>query len=172
MDESILAAAKHWTLVQPVVSAFIGSIVRDFATRDDILQETAVAVLQSYERFDETQPFQAWALGIARNQIRLYLRKQKRDRLVFNEQTIHLLSETFDRADESQQSLRHLQSCVNKLDAKSLSLLQLRYVADCKPAAIAQQIQSSANAVAKTLQRIRDLLRDCIRRQATQESLQ
>ncbi len=162
MDDRILSATKHWTLVQPVVSAFVGSMVRDFASRDDILQETAVAVLQSYERYDESRPFQAWALGIARNQVRLYLRKQKRELVVFDDQTIDLIAETFAQPSESMRSLEHLQTCIHKLDAKSMSLLQLRYVADCKPAVIAKQVQSTANAVAKTLQRIRDLLRECI----------
>ncbi len=171
MDERILSATKQWTLVQPVVSAFVGSIVRDFATRDDILQETAVAVLQNYDRYDTTRPFQAWALGIARNQVRLYLRKQKRDLVVFDDQTIAQIADSFEHSAESMRTLEHLQTCIHKLDAKSMSLLQLRYVADCKPAAIANQIQSTANAVAKTLQRIRDLLRECIQQQSAKEAL-
>ena len=171
MDDRILSATKNWTLVQPVVSAFVGSIVRDFASRDDILQETVVAVLQSYDRYDATRPFQAWALGIARNQVRLYLRKQKRELLVFDDQTISQLAESFEQSTETLYSLEHLQKCINKLDAKSLSLLQLRYVTDSKPAAIASQIQSSANAVVKTLQRIRDLLRECIQKQVAEEAL-
>jgi len=45
MDHSLREATRQWTLAVPAVSAFIASLVRDFQDRDDILHETAVAVL-------------------------------------------------------------------------------------------------------------------------------
>ncbi len=164
VDDRVLQATKQWTLVQPVVSAFVAAIVRDFASRDDLLQEIAVAIIQSYERYDETKPFQAWALGIARNQVRNYLRQQSRDKLTFDEQAIANLADSFDQCSDYLHSLEHLRDCVGKLDDKARRVLELRYAEDLKPAAIAQQLQLSANTVAKALQRIRDTLRDCIAR--------
>ena len=35
MDDKTRQAARLWTLAQPVVSAFVTSVVRDFAARDD-----------------------------------------------------------------------------------------------------------------------------------------
>ncbi len=172
VDSRIVIATRQWTLVQPVVSAFVGAVVRDFAARDDILQEVAVAVLESYDTYDPARPFQAWALGIARNQIRQYLRKQHRDLLTFDEQVVANLAIAFD--EESSQlahELDHLQVCLGKLDTKARNVLELRYSRGWKPAAIATQLNLSANAVAKSLQRIRDLLRECIRRQARIEEL-
>ncbi|MFO0943782.1 MAG: sigma-70 family RNA polymerase sigma factor [Pirellulales bacterium] len=172
MDRQILAATKNWTLVQPVVSAFVGAIVRDFSVRDDLLQEIAVAVLQSYEQYDPTLPFQAWALGIARNQVRNYLRQKSRDRLVFDDQTIECLVDSFaNNSLRYASQLDHLHNCVGKLDEKARHILSLRYIDDLKPAAIAARISQSANSVAKALQRIRDLLRECIRREAALEEL-
>ncbi|MFM8584714.1 MAG: hypothetical protein ACKOFW_24920, partial [Planctomycetaceae bacterium] len=57
MTADFRQATRQWTLAQPVVSAFIGSIVRDVAARDDVLQETAVAVLESFDRYDPALPF-------------------------------------------------------------------------------------------------------------------
>lgn len=175
MDERILNATKQWTLVQPVVSAFVGAVVRDFAARDDILQEVAVAILESYERYDPSRSFQAWALGIARNQVRSYLRQQKRDILTFDEQVVANLADAFNDLPEHFRALEHLRTCIEKLDAEALQLLELRYTANLKPAAIAQRLRSnassSANAVAKALQRIRDRLRVCMQRQANLEAL-
>ncbi len=57
MEPNILMATKQWTLVQPLVSAFVGAIVRDFAVRDDLLQEIAVAILESYERMTRRNHF-------------------------------------------------------------------------------------------------------------------
>ena len=84
MDHSLREATRQWTLAVPVVSAFISSLVRDFQDRDDILQETAVAVLQGYHRYDPARPFTAWAMGIARLQTLAHLRKKGADRLVFD----------------------------------------------------------------------------------------
>ncbi len=51
MDEQ-LDSHRLWTLAQPTVSAFVVSVVRDFAARDDLLQETAIAVIESFDRYD------------------------------------------------------------------------------------------------------------------------
>ena len=170
MDDKILIATKQWTLVQPVVSAFVGAVVRDFSTRDDILQEIAVAVLESYDRYDASKSFQAWALGIARNQIRIYLRRQKRELLTFDEQVIGNLVDSFNAPAGPRRSLEHLQSCLGKLDVKAIELLQLRYSENLKPAAIAERVNANANSISKGLQRIRDVLRACIRRQMAMEA--
>lgn len=169
LDDHVLIATRQWTVVQPIVSAFVGAIVRDFAARDDILQDVAVAVLESYHRYDAARPFQAWALGIARNHIRLYLRKQKRDLLTFDEQVIASLADTFDQSAEALRRLDSLQYCLGRLETKSRALLELRYVEDLKPTAIGERMQMAPNTVAKALQRIRDLLRECIGRHAATE---
>lgn len=169
VDDRVLLATKQWTLVQPVISAFIAAVVRDFSARDDILQDVAVAVLESYDRYDPARPFQAWALGIARNQIRNYLRRQGREKLMLNEEVIKGLADGFDEFSGQQRSLEHLQHCLTKLDSKAIELLRLRYVVELKPAAIAERMETRANSIAKTLQRIRDVLRECIRRQMAAE---
>jgi RNA polymerase sigma-70 factor, ECF subfamily len=167
MDRSTRQATRLWTLAQPVVSAFVTSVVRDFAARDDVLQEIAVAVVESFDRYDAQRPFTAWELGIAHNQVRLYLRRIRRDRLVFDEPTIACLASAFEAT--SSEPLRHLdflQDCLRELEGRARELCELRYQHDLKPAAIAQALGMTANTVAKALQRIRDQLRSCIERKS------
>lgn len=172
MDNKILEAAKQWTLVQPVVSAYIGSLVRDFSARDDLMQEIAVAVLESFDRYDCLKPFQAWALGIARNHVHNYFRRINRDRLAFDEEIIAHLADAFDESGtEVMHRLQFLSGCMERLEEKSRRILEWRYRDDLKPAAIAQKMNLSANSVAKMLQRIRDRLRDCIQNQSAKEGL-
>jgi RNA polymerase sigma-70 factor (ECF subfamily) len=57
MTPEILEATRQWTLAVPTVSAFVTSLVRDFQARDDVLQETAVAVMESFGRYDPAQSF-------------------------------------------------------------------------------------------------------------------
>lgn len=169
MDESTRQAMRLWTLAQPTVSAFVASVVRDFGDRDDVLQETAVAVIESFDRYDPQRPFVAWALGVARNQIGLYLRKRRRERLIFDDATIACLAEAFaDGPTDSAHRLEYLGECLQLLGARAAELCQLRYHGDLKPAAIADRVGMSANAVAKALQRIREQLRDCIQRRSAE----
>ena len=66
MDEKTRQATRLWTLAQPSVSAFVSSVVRDFRDRDDVLQDIAVAVIESIDLYDTERPFVAWAIGVAR----------------------------------------------------------------------------------------------------------
>lgn len=165
MDTRVVQATRLWTLAQPVVSAYVTSVVRDFSVRDDLLQDIAVAVIESFDRYDPSRPFAAWALGIAQNHVRLFLRRLRRDRVVFSDETIAALAIAFE-APAASPALDHLPGCLEKLDARSRRLCDLRYVHDLKPAAIGQSVGMSANAVAKALQRVREQLRACLERQA------
>jgi hypothetical protein len=38
MEEQSQQAIRNWTLAQPIVSAYVAAVVRDFRDRDDVLQ--------------------------------------------------------------------------------------------------------------------------------------
>lgn len=165
MDDSIRQATRLWTLAQPAVSGFVASVVRDFRDRDDVLQDIAVAVVESFHRWDSERPFVAWAIGIARNQVGLYLRKRRRDAKVleFDPEVMDQLEIAFVAvASEELPKLDFLRDCLKSLEGRARAMFELRYQQDLKPAAIAENIGMTANAVAKSLQRVRDQLRDCI----------
>lgn len=167
MNESARIVMRQWTLAQPIVCSFIGAMVRDFADRDDVLQETAVAVLESADRYDPSRPFIAWALGIARNQIRMFLRRDGQEPLIFDEAVISQLADSFEAIDSHDvHRLSFLRDCLQRLDTRERLLVQLRYAEDLKPAAIGEQLGMAANTVSKALQRLRDQLRVCIDRAA------
>lgn len=170
MDSKTIQATRLWTLAQPVVSAFVISVVRDFSARDDVLQEVAVAVMESFDRYDPQRPFVGWAMGIAQNQVRLYLRRIQRDRLVFDDDVLVQLAVAFEETSpERSQTLGFLRGCLDQLEGRARELCELRYGRDLKPAAIAESLGMSGNTVAKALQRIRDQLRACVERKAAVE---
>ena len=106
VDESMKHALRHWTIVQPIVSSYVHSLVRDYSTRDDLMQDIAIAVLESFDRYDPAQPFAAWAIGIARNHLRLHFRTVHRSRLRFSDSFMDQLSESFSQV--SSRELHHL----------------------------------------------------------------
>ncbi|MGI9245034.1 MAG: sigma-70 family RNA polymerase sigma factor [Verrucomicrobiales bacterium] len=162
MEESTRQATRHWTSAQPAVAAYVASMVRDRHDREDVLQETALAVMGSFGSYDPTRPFQAWAVGVARNQIRLYLRRRGRDRLVFGDETMATLGSTFENAMPPEE-LDYLPGCIDQLEGRARELCDLRYQDGLKPAAISKKVGMTANTVAKALQRIREQLRACIK---------
>jgi RNA polymerase sigma-70 factor, ECF subfamily len=166
VDEATRHAARLWTLAVPEVSAFVASVVRDFQDRDDILQETAIAVIESFERYDPAKAFVGWAIGIARNQVRLHCRRKSRARIAFDSEAVDALAQAFTDDAPRDQRLDRLGECYEELDAKARDLCRLRYEVGLKPAAIAERARLGANAVAKALQRIRERLHECIERKA------
>ena len=170
LDESTRQVARHWALAQPKVSAFVTSVVRDFSDRDDILQDIAVAVFESFDSYDPDRPFMAWAMGVARNQVGLYLRRRRRDRLLFDQATVECLEAAFAGVSTVEsRELDFLQDCIGKLDGRGRQLCELRYQKGLKPAAISQSIGMANTAVRKALQRIREQLRKCVQKTALAE---
>lgn len=173
IDDSTRKVTRLWTLAQPKVSAFVTSVVRDFKDRDDLVQDIAVAVFESFDKYDPERPFVQWAMGVARNQFKNYLRKRQKHLAVFDPETIEVLETAFaELPAEAVHELDFLQDCLKKLDAKGRQLCELRYQEDMKPAAISEAIKMSGTAVRKSLQRIREQLRACVERKAATEGLQ
>ncbi|MDA1233088.1 MAG: sigma-70 family RNA polymerase sigma factor, partial [Planctomycetota bacterium] len=116
MDDQTRKATRLWTLAQSAVSAFVSSVVRDFQDRDDVLQDVAVAVVESFDRWDSERPFVAWAIGVARNQAGLYLRRRRRDQRVqeIDPQTMDSLTIAFaEVAAEQSPQLEFLRECID-----------------------------------------------------------
>lgn len=169
MDNKIKEAARLWTLAVPAVSAFITSLVRNFQDRDEIMQETSVAVLQGFDRYDPSRPFTAWAMGVARIQTLAFLRKKGSERLLFDSEAVESIAIAIAGDTESDSRLEHLRDCAGSLDGEARELCRLRYALDLKPASIAERLGQTPNTIAKALQRVRDRLRDCMEHKAALE---
>ncbi len=171
VDENTRKILRQWTLAQPVVSAFITSIVRDFSERDDILQEVAIAVLEHTDRYNESRPFLPWAIGIAQNHVRQFLRRRRSDRLVFGDGVQDLVAAAFQTmATHDPEALDHLRECLRHLDSREQLMCELRYGQNLKPAVMAERLGMAANTVSKALQRIRDQLRACIQHKSVMKT--
>ncbi|MGL4460740.1 MAG: sigma-70 family RNA polymerase sigma factor [Planctomycetia bacterium] len=156
MTPEILEATRLWTLAAPTVSAFVASLVRDFQERDDVLQETAVAVPEFFGRYDPSQSFVGWAVGIAGNQVWLYCRRKSRARIMVDSDAVDALARAFADQTPHDSKLDRIGECLGALNARSRDLRRLRYEQDLKPVNIGERLEVAANAVAKALQRVRD----------------
>ena len=153
-----------WTQSQPVIAAYIACHVRDGSVADDLVQETAMALLRNFDRYDQQRDFTAWAIGTARNQLLQFWRKYKRTRESpfcpeLMDRIAHLMSEQSDHLIERQRALRQ---CIEQLDRKASALVQKRFVAQASVKTIAEQYEVSEGTVGSWLSRLRKKLSYCI----------
>lgn len=161
-----------WTQAQPVVMAFIRSMVPNAADAEDVLQRTAYDIATSFDDYDPQRPFVAWAIGIAKYKVLEYRRDAGRQREVFNDAALeHLAVAYADRADAMSDHARALRDCLNKLSDKARLLIEMRYMQNLRPATIAERIGTTANTVSNALSRTREALRDCIERAQRRQEL-
>lgn len=159
-----------WTQAQPLVMAFIRSMVANQSDAEDVLQQTAYDIATHFDDYDPDRPFIGWAIGIAKYKVMSYRRDRGREQVVFNEDAMERMAVAYtDQADKLGDNARALEACLRKLPEKGRTLIDLRYVQDLKPAAIARQIGTTANTVSNALSRTREALRACIERYRRQE---
>ena len=160
---------RHFLAHQSDLKAYIGSVIRDRALRDDVFQETALALWESFDRYDPDRPFGAWARGVATKKILQQHRKTGRIPLATAPEVLEAILVAFDHI-ETEISDRHaaLQTCLEKLPAKSRKILSLRYDDSIPGDEIATRLSTTRDAVYQALARIRTRLESCIRKQLSQ----
>lgn len=155
--------AKLWVKAQPSVSVFIRASVRDHHAAEDVLQEVAGSVITSFDKYDADRPFGAWVTGIARNCILRYYRSTSRDRLLFDDELLDLMCDTFSHvSDESDLYEISLKQCLAKLTGRGRKVIDLRYSDGLNSDEIAGQLGMTPVAVRVLLHRVRKALRVCI----------
>ena len=168
--DSRQALAAHWVKAQPVVAAFIASVVRDSHRADDLLQEVARISAVKFDEYDSSRPFTSWVLGIARFEILRFRRSQGRNRIVFSDSLLQNLIEDFqDQSEQSEDRRRALRDCLDGISGRRRIVLEMRYQRDLRPPDIAERLGITPNAVLLLLHRTRRILADCISRRLLRE---
>lgn len=162
--------SRLWMQAEPSVNAYVFAAIQRFQDAEDIVQQVALAAARRFEEYDESRPFVAWVLWLAKSKIIDHYRMQGRRKLVFSEA---LLDQTAARLVDRQESdyvgAAALEKCLDKLPAKSRKLLDLRYLEDASMEAIARVIGSTAGSVRVMLFRVRNLLADCVKAELARE---
>lgn len=170
MDDLARRAFARWTEALPAVTAYVRALVAERNERDDVLQEVALAVFDSYARYDESRPFLPWALAIARRTVSDVLRRRARGPALLGDAAAEALAQAVTEVTESERArLAHLDECLRALAGRAREVCELRYVHGWKPARIGAHLNLRANTAAKILQRVREELRDCVESRVRRE---
>jgi RNA polymerase sigma-70 factor (ECF subfamily) len=150
---------------QADVKAFIGSLIRDRHTRDDVFQEVALILWQEFARYDRKRSFGAWARGIAANKVMQRWEKTGRLPIPWSPKAIQAMLDAYERTEATESARAEaLQECMEHLPEKSRRLLRLRYDQALKLGEIAERLGATLDAVHKALSRIRLRLYHCVER--------
>jgi RNA polymerase sigma-70 factor (ECF subfamily) len=143
--------------------AFIGALMRERTAREDVLQDVALALWQSFDRYDKSRSFGAWARGVAANKILQYRRRDARLPMTLSPEAIQAVQDAFDRSERpGSERQEALEACLRRLPPKSAEILSLRYSHQASGTEIATQLHLSVDAVYQTLSRIRSQLAECV----------
>lgn len=147
------------------VLAYLYSALPDYHAVEDAFQEVCLVAVQKAAEFQDGTNFAAWARTIARHKLREALRK--RTGVLFDDSFFDGLDRAFDEAraaldpDPRKEALR---LCLAELQEGARQIVSLRYDEGLDPAAIADRMGRSRAAVNSLLQRIREILKECVER--------
>ena len=145
--------------------AFVRSMGLDWSAVDDVIQMVSLVMWRKWHEFDVDSDFMLWARVITRFEVLKFQRKVARDRHVFSENVMELLARAAEEIDSSGRSEDYrnaLQECIKTLPERSGRLIRAAYAEDRTIREVANDVGQSATAFYKTLNRIREKLRQCV----------
>ena len=144
---------------------FVRSMGLDWNAVDDVMQMVSLVMWRKWHEFDDGSDFMLWARVITRFEVLKFRRKVARDRHVFCENVMDLLAgaaEELDGSGRSEDYRNALQECIKSLPERSGRLIRAAYAGDRTIREVADDVGQSATAFYKTLNRIREKLRQCV----------
>ncbi|MFN3165541.1 MAG: sigma-70 family RNA polymerase sigma factor [Phycisphaeraceae bacterium] len=160
--------AKLLVRYQSKLRLYVRAMVFNQSDVDDIVQECAAKAFARFDQYDPAQPFDAWLITIARYEVMTYLKRLRREKVVFSSEVIDRLTQTMQReADRwTRYSLDSLEACMERLDTADRRLVHMRYAEGKLGKQIASALAVSEATVCRRLARVYGQLLVCIRRKA------
>lgn len=151
------------TTHQSRIYGYILSLVFDRNQADDVLQQTNAVLWRKAGEFQLGSNFVAWAFQIAYFEIMQHRRQQQRERLVFGDELVDHIAEVAREEDERfLERQTYLRQCLDQMSERHRDILRRRYLVGADLSKVAQDIESSVNAVKQLLFRAREALRACV----------
>jgi len=150
---------------QSSVYRFLFTLVPRHEDVEDLFQQTCLTLWQERAKFDlEKGAFASWACAIAHNHVRNFRRRESTRQALLSEEVAELLVTSREAggrfSEECHQALQH---CLNQLPTHQKTLVEKSY-REGPLKSTAAAAGRSANALYKSLRRIRAILHDCMLR--------
>lgn len=156
-----------YTKSQKNIHLYILSMVHCPSDAEDIMQQTAAAMWQMFDRFQEGSNFIAWGISIARFRILDYRKHKQKHRLFLSEDVYQHIIDTMDmericRTSDDRASA--LKGCLKQLNESDSRMLQMHYGGGVSYKKIAKELGKSTTGIYKVMTRIHNTLHSCIKK--------
>jgi RNA polymerase sigma-70 factor (ECF subfamily) len=161
------------TRLQPRLRGFFLALTGNGPDADEVLQDTNQILWRKRETFEPGSNFQAWAFRTAALEARNFLRRRARTQgaELPSDELLDRVSSEADRLDgEFERRRAALTGCLNKLAQPDRALLVRRYFENQSLAVLAGERESTQNALAQKLFRLRVVVLRCIEKQMKRET--
>ena len=160
---------QHFLANERFLTGYLLAATGNFHDSEDLLQEVSVALWESFDRYDERRPFQAWALGVARHKVLDYKSRQGRKGSTLSMDVLDRIGQAaMEEAPELGERRPRLQRCLEELPEHLRGMIDLRYRDGLGLEELAGRLKRSVAAVQMAFVRIRRSLRDCVERKLAQ----
>lgn len=171
-DRKLLVFTQLWTQHQSTVRAYLASFLGNSIAVDDALQEVALVVWQKGPWEGDASAFLGYSLACARRIALAARRKQGDTRLeLLSPEAATALADRVAFLEQQQsvpavERMHTLRRCLEKLQPDHRELLESRYSGESKEElrGLSKRVGKSMDALYKTLERLREVLRTCVKR--------
>lgn len=158
---------RHYAESEVALHTFVRSLVPTRQMASEVMQDV---ILVLWEKFDAAADFQGWAFGVAKNVALRHLRRQSRDRHVFDDELVNQLADDAVALVSVHDGHREaLERCLDKLPAAQRELVLTAYTKGTRMDELATRRGQTPMALYKLLHRIRQALLECVERTLAKE---
>ena len=150
---------------QKDVTKVVAAMLFDRQESEDLVQQVFLRAFDRLDQFEQGRDLGLWLKGIARNTVRMHLRRRKTRQRHLQAYREWLIRQDDGSAAGDYLDARHraLQECLDGLPERARRIMHMRYREELAIGKISKAVGKSIDAVTKALSRIRENLRDCIR---------
>jgi len=151
--------------------SYIFSIVRNEVEMENILQDAYLKMIEKKDSYDNTKLFTPWAMGFIIMQIRRWRQKLGREKLVFADDTIELMSQTaidefssreIDIKENNNSIISDILLGISKINPKYAEIIKMKYFDNLESKEIAKRLNINEGSVEMSLTRGRRELKNFV----------
>ncbi len=155
---------------QTQLIAYAFALVQNMADAEDICQRASLVLWQKFEQYDPDTEFRVWAIKVAQYEAYNFIRKRRRDRIFFSDETLQSIVD-LENSDlvnsgaifgDRESRWAALKKCIDKLPEHRQALIRLYYGGAKTVSQVATELGRTEGAVRSALCRVRKVLHDCV----------
>ena len=167
-EEAVRLVLAHRTML----NGYIRGMIHDPTLAEDAFSDVTLAILRSWDRYDPTRSFEAWARGVARRVAFSNLRRESRQPCLLDQEVLELIALEIDAMGteatlDSRKEMLH--GCVQRLPPRHQQLIQFRYFENRSYPEISALVGKSVGSLYVIFNRVHKALSTCIERESRRQ---